>query len=75
MGIISYMDIQHMIFSLPSESNVMPTKVRHLLIIMLITVPLAPTAGVLFTPNTILFHVLSLFKTVALIILNKDENR
>ncbi len=40
MGIISYMDIQHMIFSLPSESNVMPTKVRHLLIIMLITVPL-----------------------------------
>ncbi len=50
-------------------------KVSHLLIIMLIIVPLAPTAGALFTPNTILLHILSLFKkTVALIILNKTEN-
>ncbi len=40
MGIISNMDTQHMIFSLPSESNhVMSTnaKVSYLLIIMLIS--------------------------------------
>ncbi len=49
-------------------------KVSHLLIIMLITVSLAPTAGALFNPNTILLHILSLFKAVVLIILNKTEN-
>ncbi len=48
-------------------------KVSDLLIIMLITEALAPTAGVLFTPNTILLHILSLLKTVALIILNNTE--
>ncbi len=37
-------------------------KVSHLLIIMLTTVPLGPTAGALFTPNTILLHIRSLFK-------------
>ncbi len=65
MGIISNMDTQHNILYLPSESNhVMSTigKVSHLLMIMLITVPLAPTAGALFTPDTILLHILSLFK-------------
>ncbi len=59
---------------LPSESNhVMSTNgnVCHLLIIILITVPLAPTAGALFTPNTTLLHILFLFKNVALIILNQ----
>ncbi len=52
MVIISNMDTQHNIWYLPSESNhVMSTngKVIHLLIIMLITVPLATTAGTLFT--------------------------
>ncbi len=65
MVIISNMDTQHNIWYLPSESNhVMSTngKVSHLLIIMLITVPLALTAGALFTLNTILLHILSLFK-------------
>ncbi len=37
-------------------------KVSHLLIIMLITVLLSPTAGELFTPNTILLHILTLFQ-------------
>ncbi len=41
---------------------------------MLISVPLAPTAVVLFIPNTILLHIHFLLKTVALIILNKTEN-
>ncbi len=49
-------------------------KVSDLLIIMLIKAPLAPTAGVLFTPKNILSHSLSLFKNVALIILSKTEN-
>ncbi len=50
---------------LPSESNhVMSTNgnVCLLLIIILITVPLAPTAGALFTPNTTLLHIRFLFK-------------
>ncbi len=65
MAIISKMDTQHNIGYLPFESNhVMSTngKVSLLLIIMSITVPLAPTAGVLFTTNTILLQILSLFK-------------
>ncbi len=42
---------------------------------MLIAVPLVPTARAPFTPNTILLHIISLFKkTVVLIILNKTEN-
>ncbi len=45
---------------------------NDLLIIMLIIV--RPTAGVFFYPNTILLHILSIFKTVDLIILNKTEN-
>ncbi len=75
MVIISKMDPQHNIWYLPSESNhVMSTngKVSNLLIIMLITVPLAPTAGALFTPNTILLHILSLFKNCCFNYLNQN---
>ncbi len=58
MVFILKMGTQHNIY-LPSESNhVMSTngKVSHIL--MLITVPLAPTAGgVFFTPNTMLLHI------------------
>ncbi len=66
MVIISDMDTQHRpnIWYLPSDR----------LIMMLMTVPLAPTAGARFTPNTILINILSLFKTVSLIILDKTEN-
>ncbi len=59
--IISNIDTQHNILNLASESNhVMSTKgkVSRLLVNILVTVPLAPTAGVLFTPNTILLHIL-----------------
>ncbi len=77
MVIISDMDTQYRpnIWYLPSESNhVNKWKVTHLLIMMLMTVPLAPTAGVRFTPNTILINIISLFKTVSLIILDKTKN-
>ncbi len=77
MVIISNMDTQRNILYLPSESNhVMSTngKVSDLLIIMLITVPLAPTAR-RFLPQIpyfyIFFHYL---KTVALVILSNTEN-
>ncbi len=70
MGIISNMDTQHNILYLPSESNhVMSTigKVSHLLIIMLITVPLAQQQG-LFLPQIPYFYILFCYlKTVALI--------
>ncbi len=50
-------------------------KVSDLLIIMLITVPLAPTAGAHFLPQILYFYILfSYLKTVALITLNKTEN-
>ncbi len=65
MVILSNTDTQHIIWYLPSESNhVMSTngKVSNLLIIVLVTVPLAPTAGALFTPKTILSDILLLFK-------------
>ncbi len=79
MVIISDMDTQHRpnIWYLPSEFNhVMSTngEVSHLLIMMLMTVPLAPTAGARFTTNPILINILSLFKTVSLIMLDKTEN-
>ncbi len=78
MVIISNMDTQHNIWYLPSESNYVKStngKVSDLLIIMLIIVSLALTAGALFTPNTILLHILSLLKTAVLIILNKTWRR
>ncbi len=78
MVIISKMDTQHNIWYLPSESNhVMSTngKVSDLLIIMLITVPLAPTAGALFTTNTILLHILSLFKNCCFNYLKTENHK
>ncbi len=73
MVIIANMDTQHNILYLPSESNnVMSTygKVSHLLIILLITVSIAPTAELLFfTTNTILLHVLSLFKKLLILLI------
>ncbi len=77
MVIISNMVTQHNIWYLPSESNhVMSTngKVSHLLIIMLISVPLAPTAGVLLPQIPCFYIVFRYLNTVALIILNKTEN-
>ncbi len=70
--IITNMDTQYNIWYLAFESNhVMSTneKFIDLLIILFNYCALAPTAGGLFTPNTILLHIL------ALIILNKTENR
>ncbi len=49
-------------------------KVSHLLIIMLISVPLAPTAGVLLPQIPCFYIVFRNLNTVALIILNKTEN-
>ncbi len=66
--------VQGHILYLPSESNhVMSAngKVSHLLIIMLITEPLAPTAGALFTPIPYFYIFFHYLKTVALIILTK----
>ncbi len=65
MVIISNMDIQHNIWYLHLNLIISTNgKVSDVLIMMLITVSLAPTAGVLFTTNTMI-----------LIILNKTENR
>ncbi len=76
MVIICNMDTQYNIWYLPSESyHVMSTneKVSLLLIIMLIIVPLAPTVGALFTPNTILLHILSLFKNCCFFVYLKQN--
>ncbi len=49
-------------------------KVSHLLIIMLITVSLAPTAAALLPQIPYFYILFRHLKTVALIILNKTEN-
>ncbi len=51
-------DIYHLNLNMPCQK----IKVCHLLIIMLITVTLAPTAGAHFILNTIFLHIISLFK-------------
>ncbi len=82
MVIISNMDT-YIIYDIYNLNLIMSTngKVSDLLIIMLITAPLAPTAGALFTPNTILLPQIPYFyisfrylKAAALISLNKTEN-
>ncbi len=51
-------------------------KVSHLLIIMLITVCLQPQQRERFLPQKPYFHIFFRYlKTIALIILNKTENR
>ncbi len=63
MVIISNMDT-YIIYDIYHLNITMSTngKVKNLLIIILIIVSLAPTAEALFTPNTLLLHILSLFK-------------